>query len=323
MKDKTHMKKRWPTWKCEVEKRLHAYLTSSTPPYEDYPECPESYDIWGEYYQNGRSPEEAVNDFKSGKMRPKPLVEYWYIMLNSAINILKNDKGHESFTTLMARDYLKPLEKHDILPKSEMQSIEDWWLTGDYNAVMMLLTRKRDNYVNPAPLPATLDEAAQAATVLLRCDTKDLTKWTGGLWTERGLWADRAVRLGLKAICEKQRKAIRYEITAKNNDTRINSFVLAHVENMPPEQWDYFRQHNDDNMTKRDVIRSSLMRSGGMSMKQYLECLPEALQIGAIDKSPVYFSPERGIYIWEPPESEDPFVREIWLTYPIIPKDWS
>lgn len=320
------MAMRWQTWKHELENRLQAYITPDDPEGDD---VPNTYGIWGEYYLNGTTPEETANDYENGIIKPtsQPEIEYWYLMLDAAIRYLRNTtprSGWPDDSFLIVKDsHLAPLERHDILVPRELATIEERWNSGDYDAVVAHLTRKRDNYVNPAPLPATLDEAAQAATVLLRCDTKDLTKWTGGLWTERGLWADRAVRLGLKAICEKQRKAIRYEITAKNNDTRINSFVLAHVENMPPEQWDYFRQHNDDNMTKRDVIQSSLMRSGGMSMKQYLECLPEALQIGAIDKSPVYFSPERGIYIWEPSESEDPFVREIWLTYPTMPKDWS
>lgn len=319
MKDKTHMKKRWPTWKCEVEKRLHAYLTSSTPPYEDYPECPESYDIWGEYYQNGRSPEEAVNDFKSGKMRPKPLVEYWYIMLNSAINILKNDKGHESFTTLMARDYLKPLEKHDILPKSEMQCIEDWWLTGSYNGVIRLLTRKRDSYPNPDP--ATIEEAAAAAAILLRCDAEDLAIWTEGLWPEP------LVTDGLKALCghktQLDKNEAKNEAIEKQNNDRFKAFVYTHLKKLPEPIWKAFREYSDEeHYSKRCVINSSLSKNSA-SMDDFTFHEGELENIGNLGDSPVYFSQERGIYLWTPDTPEDPFLREIWLTYPILPKNWS
>lgn len=311
MKDKAHMTEHWLTWKREVEKRLHAYLISQTPPDED---CPESYGIWGEYYRDGISPEEAANNRESGKMRPNPPLYYWYIILDVAINVLKNDKGREFINFLKAREYLELLEKHEILLKSEIQSIEDCWLNGDYDAVMMRLTRKRDNYQNPEP--ETIEAAAEAAAILLRCGADDLEIWTGGLWPEP-LVAD-----GLKALCDYKKQVDKNEVIAKQNNNRFKAFVFTHLEKLPEPIWKKYRQYSDKHYSRRGIINASLSRSL-TSMDDFVFNDGELENIGNLGDSPVYFSQERGIYLWKPETPEDPFVCEIWLTYPTLPKDWS
>lgn len=111
----------------------------------------------------------------------------------------------------------------------------------------------------------------------------------------------------------------------KSNNLMFCDFVLNHLREIPKYRWDYFREIGGEeynNYSQYDLIHTSIML-GGMQMQDYLGCFPDGKIIGRLGVNPVYFSNERGIYLWQPDTPDDLFVREIWLTFPTIPKDWS
>jgi hypothetical protein len=137
--------------------------------------------------------------------------------------------------------------------------------------------------------------------------------------------------LKLKKISSRKSMKLRKlpDWISRHHETLFGAVALKHAKSL---SLDYLNEIRFSGHSKPDGLLSKVtpstrlyqwskksVSSSGMMISEYQDCFKFEV-IGHIDKDPVLFSKQTGIYIFQPKDYAGTF--DLWLTHPYYPRGW-